>query len=121
MLIGWDFYWSLVTGKILRNTGGPVAVDTKLVWILSGPVDSSNSTVANLVSSHTLRVDGLTKDSCLDMTLKSFWELKSLGIKTGSDLVKERFTGDIKFVDGRYQVSLPWRKGHDPLPNNLDL
>ena len=107
--------------EILRNTGGPVVVDTKLVWILLGPVDSSNSTVANLVSSHMLRVDGLTKDSCLDMTLKSFWVLESLGIKTGSDSVKERFTGDIKFVDGKYQVSLPWRERHDSLPNNLDL
>ena len=37
ILIGSDYYWQLVTGSICRGTSGPVAVHTKLGWVLSGP------------------------------------------------------------------------------------
>ena len=36
MLVGSDYYWPLVTGKIRRGAGGLVAVHTKLGWVLSG-------------------------------------------------------------------------------------
>ena len=39
MLIGSDFYWSLVTGRVRWGRIGPMAVHTKIGWILSGPVD----------------------------------------------------------------------------------
>ena len=29
--------------------------------------------------------------------------------------------GAIKFVEGRYPVSLPWKEFHDPLPDNYQL
>ena len=41
MLIGSDFYCQLTTGEIIRGQVGPVAVNTKLGWVLSGPVTSS--------------------------------------------------------------------------------
>jgi hypothetical protein len=37
-LIGCDFYWDLVTGGMSRGIQGPVAIHTKLGWVLSGPV-----------------------------------------------------------------------------------
>ena len=36
-LIGSDYYWQLVTGGVCRGTSGPVAIHTKLGWVLSGP------------------------------------------------------------------------------------
>ena len=38
LLIGSDYYWSFVTGETRRGDGGPVAVRTKLGWVLSGMV-----------------------------------------------------------------------------------
>ena len=37
ILIGADQYWSVVTGNVLHGRG-PTAIETKLGWVLSGPV-----------------------------------------------------------------------------------
>ena len=58
MLIGSDSYWNIVTGEILRGDGGPIAVNTRLGWVLSGPMELTGlTTTVNLVSTHTLRID----------------------------------------------------------------
>ena len=36
VLIGSDYYWELTTGKIRRGQSGPVAIHTRLGWVLSG-------------------------------------------------------------------------------------
>ena len=42
VLIGADFYWKFITGEIIRNTTGPVALNTVLGWVLSGSLDSED-------------------------------------------------------------------------------
>ena len=37
LLIGVDLYWTIATGNIIRGADGPVAVEPKLGWVLSGP------------------------------------------------------------------------------------
>ena len=78
MLIGSDFYWEFVT---LQGEGGPVAVNTTLGWILSGPADLAGhqESTMNLVSTHALRDDDGVTNKMLDTTLRSFWELESWG------------------------------------------
>ena len=115
MLIGSNSYWSIVTGEILRGSGGPIAVNTRLRWVLSGPVELAGLMTVNIVSAHTLRIDSTEED--IDATLKAFWELESLGIKNEIDPVQDQFTKSIQVKGGRYQVSLPWREHHEPLPN----
>ena len=60
ILIGSDQYWELVTGETRRGDFGPVAINTKMGWVLSGgatpPVQDTPSTC---LLTHTLRVDGL--------------------------------------------------------------
>lgn len=121
MLIGSDCYWDLVTGEVQRGKFGPIAVHTKVGWVLSGPTTSGPpDTSAACLTTHTLRVDGLSPDSqMLDERLKSFWELESFGVVDMS--VQEEFTTKIEFVDGRYEVQLPWKKSHPMLPDNYQL
>mgnify|MGYP003430242405 FL=1 len=38
ILIGADYYWKVVTGRIIHGRVGPTAVQTKFGWVLSGPV-----------------------------------------------------------------------------------
>ena len=45
ILIGSDSYWTLVTGRVLRGANGPMAIHSKVEWILSGPVDKQETTV----------------------------------------------------------------------------
>ena len=58
ILIGSDYYWSLVTGEICCGDSGPIAIHTKLGWVLSGPIattDSEQSSV-NLTTTHVLKM-----------------------------------------------------------------
>lgn len=126
MLIGSDNYWRLVTGKLVNRGDGPTAVHTRLGWVLSGPVEGlmSQKTSCNLVSTHALKVDAYMQeesDRSLDRTLKTFWDLESLGIQEGEADVYQQFQKQISFKNGRYEVSLPWKEAHPALPTHYDL
>ena len=126
MLIGSDHYWKLVTGKLISRSDGPTAVHTRLGWVLSGPVEGlqSQNVSCNLVSTHALRVDAYVQeesDRSLDRTLKSFWDLESLGIQEGEPDLYQLFLKQITFKNGRYEVGLPWKEAHPALPTHYDL
>ena len=124
ILIGSDYYWGLVTGEVCRGDTGPIAVRTKLGWVLSGPtpLGSLEQTSVNVFTTHVLRVDAAQPDpDPLETLLRSFWELESLGIRGPEETVHDRFVDTITFSDGRYQVSLPWKEFHSPLPDNYQL
>lgn len=125
ILIGSDLYWEFVTGETRRGEGGPIAINTTLGWVLSGPASlmRRQDATASLLTVHTLRVDDGVSNKMLDATMRSFWELESLGIQPEltNDDVSDRFTSSVQLKGGRYEVSLPWRECHDPLPTNYDL
>lgn len=78
ILIGLDYYWNFVTGEILCQGDGVVALHTTLGWVLSGPVPLIENTLCSTtLTTHVLRV-GTTMSE--DSHLKSFWDLESLGI-----------------------------------------
>ena len=39
ILDGSDSYLKLVTGRVVRGSSGPTAVETRLGWVLSGPAE----------------------------------------------------------------------------------
>ncbi len=125
VLIGSDIYWDLVTGGVHRGSKGPVAIHTKLGWVLSGPMPSGELAPCsmNLVTTHVLRVDAQSSDhKPLEDQLRSFWELESLGIHEPEKTMYDKFTDAVTFRDdGTYEVSLPWREFHNPLPDNYQL
>ncbi len=112
ILVGSDQYWELTTSETQRTRSGPVAINTELGWILSGPAMPPDQ-IQPLTSlmAHTLRVDGLPlTDQALDDSLKSLWDLDSFGISSRSDInlsVHESFEDSVCFIDGRYEVELP--------------
>ena len=85
LLVGSDFYWQLMTGRVQKGEAGPTAIESHLGWILSGPSISTNahSVSANLTQTHVLRiaeapdpvVDPLRED------LSKFCLLESMGIQ----------------------------------------
>ena len=123
LLIGSDYYWTMVTGETVRGgCGGPVALQTRLGWVLSGPITSSEvrETSANLIR-HVLRIDSGPSLRELDRTLKAFWELESLGIIDSEHSVQEQFSSNIAFQNGRYEVCLPWKDPCASISDNLRL
>lgn len=76
ILVGSDQYWSLVSGRVVRGGHGPIAIETKLGWVLLGPVPEGtqvNRQQSNIVTTHVLKsavkpVD--VTNETLDGTLK---------------------------------------------------
>ena len=123
VLIGSDSYWDFVTGRVIRGDSGPTAVHTRVGWILSGPANHMEVSV-NLMfaSTHTLKIDACPPmEPSLDNCLKRFWDLESLGILKEETSVYEKFVQRISFDGHRYEVCLPWKECHPPLPDNREL
>ena len=71
---------------------------------------------------HTPRVDALPQDvTTSDRWLNAFWELESFGVLNSEHFVYDKFQETVQFKDGRYEVALPWKDSHPPLPNNYQL
>ena len=124
MLVGSDYYWELVTGSICRGVSGPVAIHTKLGWVLSGPSshEDPGQCAMNLNVTHVLHVDSCQMEpQTLEEQLRAFWELEALGIPDKEKTLYDTFTKAVKFENGRYKVPLPWREFHDSLPDNYQL
>lgn len=114
ILVGSDRYWDLTTGKTRRGASGPVAIDTRLGWVLPGPTSSPTQEQASSgLVTHTFQVDALPQGvTNLDRRLKSFRELESFGVPDSDCLVYNKFQETVQFKNGRYKVALPWKDLH---------
>ena len=74
-------------GKNKKGESGPTAIQTRLGWVLSGPVGQESPNViytSNLATMHTLKCateEGECKNDVLVQELKRFWDLETLGIQ----------------------------------------
>ena len=140
ILIGADYYWQFIENHTIRsdNGAGPVALASKLGFILSGPIMSKldeTSSSANFISSiHVLKVENeiLNERKELQKTLNNFWSLESLGISPeeyknndhgGSskkdDEVLHNFNSEVNInTEGRFEVKLPFKVKHEQLHDN---
>ena len=118
MLIGADYYWHFVQDRVIRGKG-PTAVESKLGYLLSGPLPSrTQTTLINLFHVATTTNNGVCD-------LEKFWQVESSGVTTSA----KRDT-DQQFLktyidscvtsqpDGSYSLKFPWRSSHPPLPSN---
>ena len=123
MLVGLDFYWTIVTGNIKHDSRGPVAISSKLGWLLSGPasVYVTDNTSSHLIYGSHHQPEG--NSQLLLTTLKGFWETESIGITDASQLPMEdkEFLEEINFVAGQYEVKLPWREEIADVSDHFDL
>ncbi|KAL7824555.1 hypothetical protein SRHO_G00098440 [Serrasalmus rhombeus] len=74
VLIGSDYYWQIVSGRVERLTKSLVALESTFGWAVQGPMAVSSmteSTCMNIL---------LCNDAQMDKQLHAFWELESLGI-----------------------------------------
>ena len=111
-------------GETVRGEHGPVAVRTRLGWVLSGPVSPrSPGSSTNLVT-YVLNVGTVTQSDVnkgLQQQLRAFWELESIGICHDESSVSQRFEGSINFKNGRYEVTLPWKDPEQSLLDNYQI
>ena len=123
ILIGSDAIWEFQEGTSIRGgPGEPVAVKTKLGWVLSGPLKIAgkkfkpvSSAVVNFLPSVNQGVDKRS----IEGNVNRLWDLETLGIRQ-DDEVHETIKDDILFTGNRYSVGLPWKIGHNKLPSNYE-
>ena len=79
----YSYYWNLVTSDVVKSSNGPVAVESKLEWLLSGPTDSHKTNVSTACTV----INGIPNSPRFDeqndgvvSSLREFWEVESLGI-----------------------------------------
>ena len=102
VLIGSDHYWSIVTGDLVVGSHGPVALSSKLGWLLSGPLDSHSVTV--ITQSHLVlngdfidQLSSLESDALITM-LHQLWNTESIGIlEEESDKATPAFLEEMLF------------------------
>ena len=56
--------------------------------------------------------------SSLEKNFERLWSFEGLGIVEKDNKVHEEFLDGITFTGSRYSVKLPWKEGHDRLPDN---
>ena len=109
---------------------------SKLGWILSGRTSEivENSTESSmLIMTHGKGIDNETTFlTCLDKSLpmkpnlEDFWKLESIGIndspvESDNDVALKKFSEALKYDEGRYTVTWPWKEEQPDLPDNRAL
>ena len=117
IIIGMDAYWRFVGTEFVPSVPkGLMAQYTVFGWIRSGAIPSPASD--ETVISHKMLCFNNMSDQCLRL----FWDFKSIGIDGKDsvvDPVLEKFQQNLQYVDGRYEVRLPWKSNmKDTLLNN---
>ena len=136
ILIGVDFYFSLINGEIKKGVNGPVALKSIFGWVLCGKYeacdDVSNLTIAHNTT-HCLRI--LNHSLCETETLqpskfkhrgdkdglhdlvKTFFDVENLGVDDNYTVVED-FKRNLTFDGEKYVCRLPLKKHHDFIPDN---
>ena len=120
LMIGTDFYWDIVDGSVKRGNGvAPVALGSKLGWLLSGPVTKHNpSSLTTHVENNVLHIKTTNFE---ERKVDYFWKLDLLGIQEKELSVCEKVMEDIKFENNRYVVKLPFKENIPFVSDNYDV
>ena len=115
MLIGADVYWSIVQEAVIRGPG-PTAVQSKLGYLLSGPL-------YNYTTSTTSSVFYFSSASLYDSSdatpTEDVWETDFVQNKQSSTFLQEYLRDSVmRQRDGTYLVKFPWKPDHPVLPTN---
>ena len=135
LLIGNDYYNDIVSMKRIQVTNTLYLLGSKIGWILTGRVQSSDSTndgMAMFTSSRRMIQDKLIYhedeniENQIEPKMDEFWKLECIGIKetaeeTTDDKVLESFNNTVQKRNGRYHVQWPWKSDSPGLPDNYRL
>jgi len=113
ILVGADYLWEFQTGSIIRGElAEPVAVETKLGYVLSGPLKG--------MQKEPINVQLCIQEEGLNEKVNRLWDLETVGIKEENP-VYESLIDEISFNGERYKVKLPWKEKDVKIPSNYNI
>ena len=130
ILIGSDLYWEFIDASVIKRgkPGDPVAVSSKLGFILCGKTfEKSEQSASMVINTHVLKCV-VDHDLELNKTVNNFWSMESLGInanelKEDENSILNDFVNNVKFNEEtkRYEVKFPMKENHEILGDNYKL
>lgn len=124
VLIGSDQMWTVLTGEVSRfeENESLIGMNSKFGWTFQGTTTALATSRTSRMMVYVLRTHVVESDEIV----RSFWEIESMGISQSIDECSQqnttiqRFEKTIRFLDGRYEVALPWKDGFE-LSNNKQV
>ena len=125
VLVGSDYVWRFQEDEVRRGKyDEPVAVKTKLGWVLSGPLEGEKFNFVDHVENITVNHVSWNSQNIFvpepptsEEDFHRLWDLDSVGIRPTNDVYTEAIDC-IEFTGDRYRIKLPWKVGHKPLSSN---
>jgi hypothetical protein len=135
LLIGNDYYLDLILAHKVEVAPGLYLLSSKLGWIISGRAPCSEekfsdpSMLTLTYRSSLLPISALQSiDKVMETKteLEDFWNIEAIGIKdivgqSDDELAMKQFKDTLKFENGRYEVTWPWKEENSDLPTNREL
>lgn len=129
ILLGADVAGLFYNGNVKRLSSGTlVCFETSFGWTVSGKLPSRTVYKPEEQSTATYLT---TTMFCNTLNVSDLWRLDLIGIDDPTEHkhknaveadVKRHFLETVKVnEEGRYEVNLPWKENHIPLPTNFDL
>ena len=136
LLVGNDYYADIVSFRRVHISDNLYLLQSKLGWILSGRTKESSRSKNYSAQLLTCLLSTFNEQSLIyknvdevidkKLRLEDFWQLETIGIRDcpvenydEGALIK--FNDTVRFIDGRYFVSWPWRNDEPQLPENYHL
>lgn len=122
ILIGANYFWDLLLEGRIRLPSGPFLNNTKLGWIVSGPVHTESLRI-NQVQCNFGQISELEVND----QLKRFWEIEEIspGIKSlcYEDRLCEKLFNDTTKRDdnGRFSVRIPLKESPNTLGDSYNI
>ena len=128
VLIDADYLWHFQEDEVRRGQPGePVALKTRLGWVLSGP--SKGDSIFLIDCKQDITVNPVFVNKFLEFVpeppkteddLHKLWDLDTVGIRP-TNQVHTDIVDSIEFTGDRYRTKLPWKVGHKELSSNYSI
>ena len=107
--------------------GQPIARLTPLGWTCIGALSDIRLNDPKTYFARTYFASDQVTMEDVNVVLRQFWEIESGGVEslptltTEEKMVVEKVEKSIKFIDGHYQVAIPWKENKLSLPDNYKM
>ena len=125
ILIGSDYYYSLVFGEVLKGkVNEPVAISSLSGWIFSGRFNNPTSVNINSVHVLLIHTETMTENifnDKLDSCTKHVFPCHQESEKLKNNKAYIDFKDNLSIENGRYSTKLPSKEFYNVLPDNYQL
>lgn len=118
VLLGADIFWDLLNNDKIKLSSGPYLYDSKLGWIISGPLCNNHSFKPERVQCNFVQID---------TQLQKFWELEELSdlpntMSKDDRYCEKLFTETTKRDEhGRFSVRIPLKESPESLGDSYTM